>query len=81
MMHPRLVLLRELLAENGSIWVTIDDNEAHYLKVLMDEVFGGQRSRSTSGSEMLRRSSTFRRRETADLASNSSQRTRRDWSR
>ena len=40
MVYPRLVLLRELLAENGSIWVTIDDNEAHYLKVLMDEVFG-----------------------------------------
>lgn len=40
MMYPRLVLLRELLAESGSIWVTIDDNEAHYLKVLMDEVFG-----------------------------------------
>ena len=40
MMHPRLVLLRALLAEDGSIWVTIDDNEAHYLKVLMDEVFG-----------------------------------------
>lgn len=40
MMHPRLVLLRELLAEDGSIWVTLDDNEAHYLKVLMDEVFG-----------------------------------------
>ena len=40
MMHPRLVLLRELLASDGSIWVTIDDNEAHYLKVLMDEVFG-----------------------------------------
>lgn len=40
LMYPRLVLLRELLAEDGSIWVTIDDNEAHYLKVLMDEVFG-----------------------------------------
>lgn len=40
MMYPRLVLLRELLSENGSIWVTIDDNEAHYLKVLMDEIFG-----------------------------------------
>lgn len=40
MMYPRLVLLRELLAEDGSIWVTIDDNEAHYLRVLMDEVFG-----------------------------------------
>ena len=40
MMYPRLELLQELLAENGSIWVTIDDNEAHYLKVMMDEVFG-----------------------------------------
>lgn len=40
MMYPRLVLLRELLAEDGSIWVTLDDNEAHYFKVLMDEVFG-----------------------------------------
>lgn len=40
MMYPRLVLLRDLLAEDGSIWVFVDDNEAHYLKVLMDEVFG-----------------------------------------
>ncbi|MGE0421623.1 MAG: site-specific DNA-methyltransferase [Reyranellaceae bacterium] len=40
MMWPRLELLRELLAEDGSIWVSIDDNEGHYLKVTMDEVFG-----------------------------------------
>jgi adenine-specific DNA-methyltransferase len=40
LMYPRLELLRELLSEDGSIWVTIDDNEAHYLKVAMDEVFG-----------------------------------------
>ena len=40
MMYPRVVLLRELLADSGSIWVTIDDREAHYLKVLMDEIFG-----------------------------------------
>lgn len=40
MMLPRLQLLRELLREDGSIWVTIDDNEGHYLKVLIDEVFG-----------------------------------------
>lgn len=40
MMYPRLALLRDLLAEDGSIWVTVDDNESHYLKVLMDEVFG-----------------------------------------
>lgn len=42
MMWPRLELLRELLAEDGSIWVSADDNEAHYLKVIMDEVFGRQ---------------------------------------
>lgn len=40
MMYPRLELLRELLSEEGSIWVTIDDNEGHYLKVIMDEIFG-----------------------------------------
>lgn len=40
MMYPRLELLRELLSEDGSIWVSIDDNEGHYLKVIMDEVFG-----------------------------------------
>lgn len=40
MIYPRLVLLRDLLAEDGSIWVSIDDNEGHYLKVVMDEVFG-----------------------------------------
>ena len=40
MMWPRLEILRELLSEDGSIWVSIDDNEVHYLKVIMDEVFG-----------------------------------------
>lgn len=40
MMYLRLEVLREILAEDGSIWVTIDDNESHYLKVLMDEIFG-----------------------------------------
>src|SRR3954463_11642473 len=40
LMWPWLELLRDLLAEDGSIWVSIDDNEAHYLKVIMDEVFG-----------------------------------------
>ena len=42
MMYPRLELLRELLSEDGSIWVAIDDHEAHYLKVIMDEIFGRQ---------------------------------------
>lgn len=40
MMYPRLELLREFLSEDGSIWVNCDDNEGHYLKVIMDEVFG-----------------------------------------
>jgi adenine-specific DNA-methyltransferase len=40
MMWPRLELLRDLLSEGGSIWVSIDDNEGHYLKVIMDEIFG-----------------------------------------
>jgi adenine-specific DNA-methyltransferase len=40
LMRDRLLLLRQLLAADGSIWISIDDNEAHYLKVLMDEVFG-----------------------------------------
>ena len=40
LMKPRLTLLRNLLSEDGSIWISIDDNECHYLKVLCDEVFG-----------------------------------------
>ena len=39
MMWPRLELLRDLLAEDGSIWVSIDNAESAYLKVLLDEVF------------------------------------------
>jgi adenine-specific DNA-methyltransferase len=40
MIWPRLVLLRELLAEDGSIWISVDDDEQAYLKVICDEVFG-----------------------------------------
>jgi adenine-specific DNA-methyltransferase len=40
LMRDRLELLRKLLADNGSLWITIDDNECHYLKVMCDEVFG-----------------------------------------
>ena len=40
MMKPRLVLLRNLLREDGFMFVQIDDNEQAYLKVLLDEVFG-----------------------------------------
>jgi adenine-specific DNA-methyltransferase len=40
LMKPRLDLLRKLLREDGSIWISIDDDECHYLKVLCDEIFG-----------------------------------------
>ncbi|MCU8005880.1 site-specific DNA-methyltransferase [Shewanella sp. SM96] len=40
MMWPRLMLLKELLSNDGSIWVTLDDNEVNSAKLLMDEVFG-----------------------------------------
>lgn len=40
LMHARLLILKNLLAEDGSIWMSIDDDEGHYLKVLCDEIFG-----------------------------------------
>jgi adenine-specific DNA-methyltransferase len=40
LIRDRLEIIRRLLTEQGSLWITIDDNEAHYLKVLCDEVFG-----------------------------------------
>jgi adenine-specific DNA-methyltransferase len=40
LVRDRLELLWRLLADSGTIWITIDDNEAHYLKVVCDELFG-----------------------------------------
>ena len=40
MMYPRLVLLREMLCEGGSLWMSIDDNEVHHARSIMDEIFG-----------------------------------------
>lgn len=40
MMYPRLSLLREFLTEDGAIFISIDDNEVHHLRLLMDEIFG-----------------------------------------
>ena len=40
MMYPRLKLLREFMREDGSIWISLDDGEAHYCKVLCDEILG-----------------------------------------
>ncbi len=39
LMWPRLELLKDFLAEKGSIWVSMDDDEAHYMKIILDEIF------------------------------------------
>jgi adenine-specific DNA-methyltransferase len=40
LMRDRLKILKNLMRSDGSIWISIDDNEAHYLKVICDEIFG-----------------------------------------
>lgn len=40
LMKPRLELLKNLLTDDGSIWISIDADESHYLKVICDEIFG-----------------------------------------
>ena len=40
LIRDRLDVIKNLLSDDGSLWITIDDNECHYLKVLCDEVFG-----------------------------------------
>jgi len=40
LIQARLEILKNLLSDNGSIWVNLDDNEVHYCKILMDEIFG-----------------------------------------
>lgn len=40
MMYPRLKLLHELLADHGSFWMTLDDNEVHRARMIVDEIFG-----------------------------------------
>jgi adenine-specific DNA-methyltransferase len=40
LIRERLEILKRLMTKDGSLWITIDDNECHYLKVLCDEVFG-----------------------------------------
>lgn len=42
MMYPRLALLKEFLREDGSIWISLDDNEIQALRYVMDEIFGAQ---------------------------------------
>ncbi|MBI3813607.1 MAG: site-specific DNA-methyltransferase [Nitrospinae bacterium] len=40
LMKPRIEMLHRLLSNDGTLWISIDDDESHYLKVLCDEVFG-----------------------------------------
>jgi adenine-specific DNA-methyltransferase len=40
LMRDRIEILRRLLTEDGTLWINLDDNEAHYCKVLTDEIFG-----------------------------------------
>lgn len=40
LMRDRIAILRNLLSDDGSLWINIDENEGHYLKVLCDEIFG-----------------------------------------
>ncbi len=40
MIWPRLELLREFMTDEGSIWINIDDDEGHYLKIIADEIYG-----------------------------------------
>ncbi len=42
MMYPRLKLLHELLSERGSLWMTLDDNEIHHARMLLDDIFGSE---------------------------------------
>src|SRR5437660_7823478 len=42
MMYPRLQLLKELLRDDGAIFVSIDDNEVHHLRMVMDKIFGAE---------------------------------------
>ena len=46
MMYDRLVLMRELLADNGSIYVHLDWHVGHYVKIIMDEIFGKENFRN-----------------------------------
>lgn len=45
-LRQRLIILRELLADNGSIYIHLDENMAFYIKVIMDEIFGQRNFRN-----------------------------------
>jgi adenine-specific DNA-methyltransferase len=47
MMYPRVKLLHELLSDTGSFWMTLDDNEIHHARAMLDEIFGEENFVST----------------------------------
>ncbi len=75
MMYPRLQLLREFLREDGVIFVSIDENEASYLPLAMDEIFGRRNyiatvawQRLREGARAVRRPDPRNRRHTGTVA-------------
>ena len=57
-MYERLILLRELLSDNGSIYLHCDPTAGHYIKIMMDEIFGNENFRNEIGVELSRNRTT-----------------------
>ena len=60
MMWPRLQLLHELLAEDGTIWITLDDNEIHHARSILDWIFGEEQFISMIAVQSNKRGHTFK---------------------
>lgn len=60
MMYPRLVLLKEFLREDGSIFISLDDNEVANLRLIMDEIFGEKNFEVQIIIEANRRGQTYK---------------------
>lgn len=89
-MRDRVEILHTLLTDNGSLWITLDDNEAHYFKVMCDEIFGRQnfiattiwqhslQSKGYPGKFSLHHNYTFCYRKSDSFILNSLKRTEKD---
>lgn len=60
MMYPRLLLSRQLIREDGIIFISIDDNEVNHLRLLMNEVFGEENYFSTVIVQSNKRGQTYK---------------------
>lgn len=60
LMWPRLRLLHELLADTGSIWITLDDNELHRARLILDEIFGEEEFICTIAIQSNKRGQTYK---------------------